>query len=119
MNETWKAVPNCSGYFVSDLGRVSSSKWGRTRILKPSRHPRGYCIVTVGNVCKTVHRLVALAFLGESDLQVNHRNGDKADNRLCNLEYISPAENVRHAISVLGVAYGGNRRRAEKTCVSQ
>ena len=42
---------------------------------------------------KTIHRLVAKAFLGESDLSVDHLNENKQDNRLSNLEYVSNAEN--------------------------
>lgn len=44
-----------------------------------------------------VHRVVLAAFLGESDLYVNHKNGNKADNRVENLEYVTNLENMQHA----------------------
>ena len=44
-----------------------------------------------------MHRLVAEAFLGLSDLVVNHINGDKLDNRLENIEYTTPEQNSAHA----------------------
>jgi hypothetical protein len=47
----------------------------------------------------SIHRLVAIAFLGEptANQQVNHRNGLKADNRLANLDWTLPRDNTKHA----------------------
>lgn len=52
-----------------------------------------------------VHRLVAHLFIGACPprQQVNHRDGDKTNNQVANLEYVTPAENVRHSLDVLGV----------------
>lgn len=46
-----------------------------------------------------VHCLVALVFLGKNDgMQVNHKDGDKSNNHVSNLEYLSASQNVKHAI---------------------
>ena len=44
-----------------------------------------------------VHQIVMLAFIGKSNLCINHKNGIKTDNRLENLEYCTNSENIRHA----------------------
>jgi len=60
-----------------------------------------------------IHRLVAQAFLGtiRHGLTVNHKNGDRYDNRSENLEIVSMRENVTHSIRVLGNWHG---RRGEQ-----
>ena len=45
---------------------------------------------------KLVHRLVMEAFVGQSDLQVNHKDFNKINNKLDNLEYTTPKENITH-----------------------
>lgn len=124
--EQWKDVSGYEGlYQVSDLGRVRSldrvvncnggTRRARGRVLTPST-VLGYCNVTLQDALTgrqkiyRVHRLVMLAFVGPSDLEVNHKDGDKANNQLSNLEYVNSSENKRHAISALGVVYGRNLR---------
>jgi len=64
---------------------------------------------------RMVHRLVMLAFVGESDLQVNHVNGDKTDNRLENLEYCTGSENLQHAYDTgLRVGVKGEKHSSSK-----
>ena len=101
--EIWKDIPNYEGmYQVSNLGRVRSLWFGNERVLKLGFSGRGgYHLVVLckggAKKNKSIHRLVMLAFVGESDLQVNHKNGIKTDNRLENLEYCTASENTQHA----------------------
>lgn len=68
----------------------------------------GYLEVSLcykGNVRRVrAHRAVAASFLGDHpDMQVNHINGNKADNRIENLEWVTRSGNIRHRIYSLGV----------------
>jgi len=118
--EIWKDIPNYEGmYQVSNLGRVKSLKFGKERTLKPGLDGSGYCHIVLckGGVQKDkyIHRLVLLTFVGESELQVNHKNGVKTDNRLENLEYCTRSENAQHAFDT-GLNIG---RRGEKNSNSK
>jgi hypothetical protein len=76
----------------------------------------GYRYVSIskdGNPRKhLVHRLVMEAFVGASDLQVNHKDGDKANNSLSNLEYCTSSENMLHRSRVLGKVIGSSNTAA-------
>lgn len=89
-------------YMVDENGVVVSLKKGKWRVLKGGLDADGYRVITLmqsgKRSCGKVHRLVMLAFVGPSDLVVNHRNGIKTDNRLENLEYITQAQNIQHAL---------------------
>ena len=118
--EIWKDIPNYEGlYQVSNLGRVRSL-YNKGRVLKPRKHRNGYQEVNLSKrkIIKTklIHRLVMLVFIGESDLQVNHINGIKTDNRLENLEYCTSRDNIRHAHKIgLSNTKGQNNGRAKLT----
>lgn len=130
--EIWKLIPGYgSRYEVSNQGRIRSTyreqefdgRWGRmvmrfpAKLMKASRTTAGYCYLCLSKDAKGVkhllHRLVMLAFVGESDLQVNHLDGDKENNRLENLEYVTSQQNLRHCIDVLG------KKRGEGTGVAK
>lgn len=102
--ERWKSHRSrYRSYLVSSLGRVWSlrSKW----LLRPQPDQRGYLHLQLGRgTFWKVHRLVMVAFYGPlpNGWEVNHLNGDKEDNRLANLEYVTRSGNVRHSIQVLG-----------------
>jgi hypothetical protein len=102
-DEAWWDIPGFPDYQASDRGRIRSHKRGAWQVLRQTPHRRnGYMVVSprVGGryVTRSVHRLIAITFLGSADgRDVNHMNGNKHDNRLANLEYLSRGENHRHA----------------------
>jgi HNH endonuclease/NUMOD4 motif-containing protein len=105
--ENWKPIAGYEGlYAISDMGYVLSYYCYRTNqggMLKSKRHPEGYRSVNLynndGMKTKLVHHLVAHAFHGPrpEGYVINHKNGNKADNRATNIEYTTQSENVRHA----------------------
>lgn len=111
--EIWKPIPNYEGiYEASNLGRIRTCEGKTThtdrhgtrhwkqRILKPrGETPKTGYRVSLWKDGKQkdwlVARLVASAFYGESDLTVNHIDGNRLNNRVENLEWCSVAENIR------------------------
>lgn len=99
-----KEIKGFEDYFISDEGDVYSGKRG-FRKRKPVPDKNGYTTVSLspdGNLTRKtlkVHRLVASAFIQSDigDLEVNHLNGIKNDNRLENLELVSHRDNMAHA----------------------
>ncbi len=95
----WEQIDGFEDYWVSNTGLVVSKKWGKTRILKQGLNTKGYPSVKL-NCIKTVHRLVATAFIpNPGDLpQVNHGDGVKTNNRVSNLEWSTNRDNCIHAV---------------------
>lgn len=109
-NEQWRDVPGYKGrYRVSSKGHVYSLL--TDKVLKQDTNRTGYNLVRLykGGESKTlyVHRLVLLAFVGDSELDTNHKNGIRDDNRLANLEYVTPKQNTAHAIRLNGTWHPG------------
>lgn len=94
MEETWAAILNFP-YEVSDAGNVR--RIGRGNVLKPKAHTNGYRRVSLGaGNDRYVHRLVCEAFHGPSPndgWHADHINGNRSDNRLSNLRWMSPHDN--------------------------
>ncbi len=101
LSERWLPVPGFHNYQISDLGRVRSLR--TFRILAQYVNARGYAQLNLWKDSRPtsflVHRLVAMTFLGGIPwgYQVNHRSGDKLDNRVENLEIVTAQENLDHA----------------------
>jgi hypothetical protein len=111
----WKDIHGYDGaYQVSSCGSVRSvdrsmvlnnGKIRRDKgyIIKPIQHPKGYMYITLSKNGFTkrylLHRLVANEFLEnpENKPQVNHKNGDKSNNSVGNLEWVTGLENINHA----------------------
>ena len=106
MQEIWKDIKGYEGlYQISNLGNVRSLHWNHSnkiRLLTPFLND-GYLRVgfRVNNVLKNylIHVLVANAFIPnpENKPQVNHKDGNKLNNNVSNLEWVSAFENVIHA----------------------
>lgn len=127
--ENWKDVVGFEGlYQVSDSGLVKSlarfrndpirgNKFYKETILKPGKSNYGYLGVSMSPKNKKciqilVHRIVAMAFIPnpEDKKQVNHINGIKTDNRVSNLEWTTPKENIIHSFNHLGRKAAPGRR---------
>lgn len=116
--EIWKDIPNYEGYQVSNLGRIRTHNkttytklhgvrhW-KDRILKQKYSPKdkSYRVeLWKDGKHKTilVHRIVAVTFLGESldtKLTVNHKDGNRRNNNINNLEWLTIKENIQHAFA--------------------
>ena len=100
--ENWKPIAFTNGdYLVSDMGRVKTAKTGR--ILAPAVSEAGYERVGLFKCDREkryrVHRLVAEVFIPNPDNlpQVNHKDGNKRNNCVSNLEWVTAKENMVHA----------------------
>lgn len=94
--EVFLTVERDDRYEVSNHGRVYSHY--SKRLIKPWPDTQGYLQVYLGRRRPiAVHRLVMEAFVGKDERHVNHKNSIKTDNRIENLEYVTPTENLRHA----------------------
>lgn len=114
--EIWKDIEGYQGYQVSNFGRIRThnkitntdthgARHWKDRILKPKISKKDMCSrveLWKDGKHKTilVHRLVANAFLEkriDTNLTVNHKDGNRLNNNVENLEWLSRADNIRHA----------------------
>jgi len=122
--EVWRQVVGHQFYEVSDLGRVRSldrdieSLWhgqpytrpmpGRVLKLKTDKNGYAYVIISPNHTTRKVHHLVAEAFIGPrpSGHEINHKDGNKANNLPSNLEWVTGKINIRHAFDT-GLNHSG------------
>lgn len=124
--ESWKPVPGYEDHYkVSNYGNMQrTKKGGHTKIgenRKPAFDKQGYAIVVLfkngARKGMLVHRLVMLAFVGEppdETYQVNHKNCNPSDNRLSNLEWVTPSDNLRHSYKYGKSNVSGERNPSAK-----
>ena len=95
--EEWRDIPGYEGcYQASNLGRIKSVRRGI--IMRPFSNGRYQQIILSVSGKKsipTIHRLVMEAFVGKSELTIDHKDGNKINNRLDNLEYVTNHENIQ------------------------
>jgi hypothetical protein len=115
MVEHWRQIADHENYMISSLGNVMNIT---TKRLLTSHEQHGYKKITLNYTIDgiirhfnlRIHRLVAEAFIPnpENKKEVNHKNRNKQDNTVENLEWATPSENMRHHN-----ASGGNRHQVE------
>lgn len=113
--EVWKDIPGYEGrYQASNTGKVKSMNYrhsGVPRILAPCSTRSGYKYVEISNSDKKfknhyIHRLVWKTFVGPipEGLQINHKDENKSNNSLENLEIMTPKQNVNYGTRTMRVA---------------
>jgi hypothetical protein len=135
--EVWRPVVGYEGlYEVSDRGNVRSltrhARVGhnafrsvRGRMVAQSSHKHGYLVVALqrGNKGRTflAHRIVASAFIGPipEGTEVNHKDGDKRNNRPGNLEIVTRQQNIDHAVTAGIIDNKGGRNTQAVLCLEQ
>ena len=106
--EKWKEIEGYPDYMVSDKGNIMSLKHGKTKLLKLKTNSFNYHTVGLfaNNKRKSflVHRLVACAFIHNPKNKpcINHKDGNKKNNCVSNIEWCTNKENNFHRYRVLG-----------------
>ena len=111
----WRLIPTTFRYLSNQIAERSSSGWqvssfGRVCntygvVTRGYLHPSGYRYIHLCGHHWPVHRAIMIAFHGVpcngNAWQVNHQDGDKSNNHLDNLEYVSPSQNIAHSFARL------------------
>jgi len=112
-------IPGFPSYLCSVNGSIYSTH-KKGKLLKPSPDKDGYLAVVLTEGRRRhyvkVHQAVALTFVGARPhgMCVNHKDGDRQNNKPENLEWLTPADNERHARRVLGKRCVGEKASRSK-----
>lgn len=102
IKEEWKNIENYPNYQISSFGRVKSLKFGKEKILKQRKDKDGYKLINLYENKKShtlkIHRLVAQAFIPNPNnyCVVNHRDENKQNNTVDNLEWVTQEYNCNY-----------------------
>jgi len=110
MLEMWKLIKEYPEYEISNEGRCRRSTDSRRRkkeerLLKPMISRKGYLVYKLSKNKKVYQRYIHSLVLATFDkprpkgYQTNHKDGNKANNCISNLEWLTPSDNVRHAFA--------------------
>jgi hypothetical protein len=94
----WIQIPG-TGYAASDQGLIKNLV--TDHILKPVERGNGYAVVVLHGRQEYVHRMVLYAFTNRLKDQANHKNRNRLDNRLENLEWVTAKQNIQHYLRSL------------------
>lgn len=103
IKEMWKDIKGYEGiYQASNLGRIKSLNYNQQKyekILKPVKQKTGYYLVNLKGNALLLHRVIANTFLENPNnfKTINHKDGNKANNSVDNLEWCSYSDNLKHA----------------------
>lgn len=127
--EDWKIIEEYPNYMVSSEGKVKSierndgrGRHKKGKILSPRYNTRGYISVVLYKNGKPqtfrVNRLVAQVFIPNPDNKpyVDHINGDRADNRVCNLRWVTHKENMNNPLTILKFKNNKNKQKIATEC---